>query len=239
MDSSLLPFSRGRSTWLVITAIFALSAVLLSLVLFLHFTQGIPIGDMVRDPTAVAGVSIYVGFLSQFGIFFWAGAATLCLFSMLILPRTPANTEARRFLMLSGLLSLTLGFDDVFLLHEAFFPHIGIPELAVFAAYGVFVAYYLVRFHKTILRTEYVLLVIALGFFAVSVLFDLLDPPGLDPDFWEDVAKVVGIVAWATYFLRTCHEMVGHKASLKSPSVAPEGATHQFAGRVPAASLKR
>lgn len=194
---------RMRSTLPIIVVVLLVSMLLLGMLLLLHAWQDIPIGDMVRDPTAVAGVSIYVGFLSQFGIFFWAGAATVCLFSAILLPPGPGRYETRLFLLMSGLLSLVLGLDDVFLLHEAFFPHIGIPELVIFACYGFFVLYYLLRFYRTILNTDFLVLGLALVFFALSVLLDLLDPQFLDPDFWEDGAKVVGIVSWLAYYLRT------------------------------------
>ncbi len=204
MDINIVVAARVRSTLPVIAAVVVVSAFMLILVLILHFWQGIPIGNLVRDPTAVAGESIYVGFLSQAGIFMWAGAAAVCFLGALVLSSDEPNVnETRRFLLVSGLFSLMLGLDDVFLLHEAFFPHIGIPELAVFAAYGIFAAYYLVRFHRMIFRAEFLLLGMALGFFAVSVLLDLLDPTFLDPYFWEDGGKVVGIVAWQAYYFRT------------------------------------
>ncbi len=222
-----LKAARLRSTAPVIAAVLLISTFLLSLVLILHYWQGIPIGDMVRDPTAVAGESIYVGFISQAGIFMWAGAAAVCLLGALVLtPKTEEARETRRFLLVSGLLSLTLGLDDVFLLHEAFFPHIGIPELVVFAAYGIFVAYYLLRFHRMIFRTEFLLLGMALGFFALSVLLDLLDPTFLDPDFWEDGSKVVGIVAWLAYYFRTTLAAV--RVGALKPVSAMESRTYAF-----------
>lgn len=201
--TTLVTAMRLRSTFPWIILVFLISSLLVGMMLVLHVWQEIPIGDMVRDPTAVAGVSIYIGFLSQFGIFFWAGAATVCLFSAIVLRPGPGRYDTRFFLLMSGLLSLILGFDDVFLLHEAFFPHIGIPELFIFSCYGLFVFYYLLRFYRTILNTDFLLLGMALGFFALSVLLDLLDPQFLDPDLWEDGAKVVGIVSWLIYYLRT------------------------------------
>jgi len=40
----------------------------------------------------------------------------------------------------------------------------------------------------------------ALGFFALSVIFDKTSIPGIDPYLLEDGAKMVGIVSWMFYF---------------------------------------
>ncbi|KKN86060.1 hypothetical protein LCGC14_0272550 [marine sediment metagenome] len=195
--------ARLQSTWMMIGLIFIASAVLLGSALGLSALLGIPVGDMTRDPTAVAGVSIYVGFLSQFGIFLWVGAAAVCLFGAAVLPASAEQRENKRFLLVSGALSLVLGFDDIFLLHEAFFPHIGISEMTVLAAYGLFVLYYLARFYKTLWRTEFILLAMAFGFFGLSVIFDLLEPGGIDPYLAEDGVKLIGLLSWTSYYFRT------------------------------------
>ena len=186
----------------MIGLILAVSAVLVGVVLLLHFWKGIPIGRLTRDPTSIVGSPLYTGFLSQIGIFFWSASAAICLFSAKVLSRHPDSLKIKCFLFVSGLLTLVLGLDDVFLLHEKFFPYLGVPEKAVFVIYAVFVLFYLVRFYSIILKTEYILLGMALVFFGVSVTIDLFQPYGIDRYLFEDGAKLVGIVSWLAYFFR-------------------------------------
>ena len=95
---------------------------------------------------------------------------------------------------------MLLGLDDIFLLHESVFPYLGIHEKVVYATYAGLVLFYLVKFYPTILKTEYILLVMALGFFALSVIFDKSSIPGIDPYLLEDGVKIAGIVSWMFYF---------------------------------------
>lgn len=183
---------------IVLIVIFA--SIPIGLTWLIHLIKGVPVGDLTRDPLAVLDAHIYTGFLSQLGIFGWAGAAAVCIFSAHLLPVLPGAMETRRFLSVAAAVTLTLGLDDVFLLHEQFFPyHVGIHEHVVYVAYVSFVTYFLARFRATILATEYLLLLLALSLFAVSVLSDIADGPLL----FEDGAKFAGIVAWFAYFFRT------------------------------------
>lgn len=178
----------------------AVSAVLMSVVLLLHFWKGISIDRLTCDPTAVVKAPSYTGFLSQVGILFWSASAAICMFSAKVLSRHPDNLETKSFLFVSGLLTLVLCLDDVFLLHEQFLlSFFGIPEKVVFIGYAGFMLLYLVRFYSIILNTEYILLGMALVFFAVSIVLDFFDPPIY---LFEDGAKLVGIVSWLSYFFR-------------------------------------
>jgi hypothetical protein len=182
-------------------------------VLLLHIWKGIPIRTLTADPTAIAGAPIYTGFLSQTGIFFWSATAAVCLFSANVLSRSGDNVEIKRFFVVSGMLTLVLGLDDVFLLHEEFFPRFGVPEKVVFMIYAGFVLSYLVGFYSTILNTEWLLLGMALTFFGVSIILDLFEPPGIDPFLIEDGAKLMGILSWLAYFFRTGVSAVSRNAS--------------------------
>jgi preprotein translocase subunit SecG len=213
MKSLHAPFGQLRSSWMIIGWILAISAVLVSLVLFLHFGKGIPIGNLTRDPTAILGSPFYTGFLSQIGIFFWSASATVCLFSAKVLSNEPESFKIRRFLFVSGLLTLILGLDDAFLLHEEAFPRLGIPEKIVFASYAGFVLFYLARFYSIIVKTEYILLGMALIFFGGSIALDVLNLPGSNSFLIEDDLKLVGIVSWLSYFFRTGVSTVDYHAA--------------------------
>lgn len=203
MKSLLSPLAQFRTSFPIIGVILAVSAVFIGVVLLLHFWKGIPIGRLTRDPTAIVGVPLYTGFLSQIGIFFWSASVAICMFSAKVLPRRhPDSLKIRRFLFISGLLTLVLGLDDAFLLHEELFPYFGIPQIVVLVSYAGFVLFYLIKFYSIILKTEYILLVMALVFFGISMTLDLFHPSGIDPYLFEDGAKLLGIVSWLSYFFR-------------------------------------
>ena len=225
---SLLPsFARFRSSWPIIGLVLAVSAVLIGVVLLLHYWKGIPIDQLTRDPNAIGRTPPYAGFLSQVGIFFWSASAAVCMFSAKVLSRPLDNLKIKHFLIASGMLALVLGLDDAFLLHEKFFPYFGIPEQAVFLSYAGFILFYLVLFYSIILKTEYILLGMALVFFGVSVTLDVFEPRGIDPYLFEDGAKLVGIVSWLAYFLRAGASAVYHNAAQQG--AAPDGYSAPYA----------
>jgi hypothetical protein len=75
---------------------------------------------------------------------------------------------------------------------------------------------FLLRFTRTILATDYVLLLLAFGFLAASAYVDLFvtpeeffiagDVPGRH--LVEDGLKLFGIFSWAAYFVSTCVKRV-------------------------------
>lgn len=183
------------------------AALLLGMIFMLKAWKGMPTEQLTRDPNALFDAPLYVGFLSQAGIFFWAGAITMCFYTAWLVPAQGMKKEVRYFLVSSGLLTLMLGLDDVFLLHEQFFPFIGIPEKAVYAAYGGTTLFVLIRFHRLILETQFPLLAAALSLFAISMSLDWLQLEGIDIFLFEDGAKLVGIMCWLAYFSHSGHNL--------------------------------
>jgi hypothetical protein len=211
------PFVKFRSSYFLIGLVLVVSTILIGVVLFLHLWRRIPIGSLTRDISVIAGLPVYAGFLSQIGIFFWSASATICFFSVTLLWQYANGYKLKRFLLISGLLTLLLGLDDIFLLHETVFPFVGIPEEVVFGSYAALLLFYLVRFYPLILKTEYVLMVIALFFFGVSVLLDLFPLPGINPFLVEDSAKLIGILSWLAYFFQVGKYSVHFESGLFKP----------------------
>jgi hypothetical protein len=113
------------------------------------------------------------------------------------------------------MLTLYLGLDDVFLLHEEVFPRFGVPEEVVLSCYPVFMLFYLFWFYPVILKTEYVLLGTALLFFGISVTVDLFDLSDIDLFFlFEDGVKLIGIVSWLAYFFRVGVDVIHRNDAL-------------------------
>lgn len=189
-----------RPAFLMIGLVTAVSAVLIGMALLIHFRMGVPFGDLTRDPVSIGELPVYAGFLSQAGIFFWAAAATVCFFAFRVLVQRRDRHPFTWFLFFAGALSLLLGLDDAFLLHERVFPRLGVPQKFVHAGYASCVLLYLLAFRRVILDTEYVLLALALVGFAVSLSLDFASVGGVTPFLIEDGAKLIGIVSWQVYF---------------------------------------
>lgn len=203
--------SRYRNIALpVLLAITAAGGI--GLVVLLGGTLRVPYGNLTRDIVDIARLPLYIGFLSQVGLWLWAGTAAICLFSGFVLPRRSTSVETYRFLLAAGLISLFLGLDDTFTLHEDFYPEFGILEGVLYLFYIAVVAGFILRFRRAILAQSPGLFAIALGGFALSVMVDAELLSGLN-DFliemkWnylvEDSLKFVGLVCWAGYFFRRC-----------------------------------
>lgn len=161
----------------------------------------IPVQHLTADSVAILDQPYYFGFLSNLGTFLWSAMATVCLFTASMLTNSSEKRLERRFLVWSGCLVLWLGLDDVFLLHEEFFPtYLRIPENLVYATYVVCVVTYLWKFKGVIRRSNYRFLIIAFTCFCLSVSLDILNLSGIDPYFFEDAFKYLGLVAWLIYF---------------------------------------
>lgn len=229
-------FVHCRSSLPLVALITAVSTLLLGIVLSLHTWGNIPISDLTRDVAAIGQLSAHAGFISQIGLFCWAASATVCFFSAAVLPIQGMNyRKVRQFLIASGLLTLVLGLDDAFLLHESVFPQLGIQSEVVYASYGGFLLFYLFRFYSTIFKTDYVLITMALVFFSASIGVDMLELHGQQAFLLEDGAKLVGIISWLVYFCQVGKQLVnpgaakqkiGFEQNYDSPS-SRRGYTHQ------------
>ncbi len=177
------------------------------------------IGDFFRDSMNVVqmygNVRFYYGAMTNLGALLWCTAAIACLFTYALACRQEKQMSTPFFLW-SGLLSLLLLFDDLFLLHETVFSDdIGIAEETVLAIYVVISLLYLFRWHRfIILQTDFLLLLFALGCFTLSLLQDVfyIFPrnflyPGSHTLF-EDGPKFVGIVSWCAYLTRASLQYV-------------------------------
>jgi hypothetical protein len=208
-----------RWNWAAAGLVLCVAAVLIGAALALHFWKGVALADLTRDPVTTFQAAPYVGLLSQVGILLWAAAATVCLFGARMLAGRAGVADVKRFLFVSGLLTLVLGLDDAFLFHEEFVPRVGVPQGLVFVVYGALLVLYAWRFAPVILKTEFALLVAALAAFGVSLAVDVAHPEVLGRYllFVEDGAKLVGTLFWLAYFART-------GASAIKSGAGPEGA---------------
>jgi hypothetical protein len=188
------PGSQLRSLLPILLVVYVpLGIVLVALTL----QQRIPLPVLLEDVTYLAEVPFYTGFISNLGILIWMSAAAVAGFTYLVL-RSHPNHRARPFLLASFLLTLFLTLDDLYLIHDEFFPeYLGISETAFFVGYIVIVAAYVYAFRRTLMRSEYLLLILAFGFFAFSLAIDNVQEllPGLYSSIREGTGNPIVIDA--------------------------------------------
>lgn len=231
----LAPSSCNRSATAVrfgnrcrLLAIIYLPAVLLLLaVAFAAWTTGIPVSRFLLDPAILSGTHPLLGVLSNVGVLLWAATAAICGFTATLLYRCGGEREQIAYLLAIGMLTACLLIDDLFLLHEWFFPVVlGVQQPIVLAAYGVLFAALVLRFAVVILRYDPTLLVLAAAFFSVSLATDLL-PAGWFQTWnllylLEDGAKWLGIVSWSSHLAVVCGSMLEQdRTESQQPESAP------------------
>ena len=130
----------------------------------------------------------------------------------------------RRLLAWTAALSLVLVLDDLLLLHEAaaFMPW---TAALVGGAYALAFLRFLIQFRDMILRDLDVgLLLLAVGSLGVSVVTDVMVAPTQSSVLVEDGAKLLGLVAWSAFVLRTALFGLGHRRSERPGASASPGA---------------
>jgi len=197
--------------------VYAFTTAILSVVIFLGIENEIELDHFTQDPATIMDTPFYLGFFSYIGILFWCGAAMYCFFTHLLLPKTDANKRSISFLLYSGLISTMLMFDDLFLLHEIVLPeYFYLNENVVYLIYVNIIIFYLVLFRDELMRTEYIILVIASGLIGISQFVDSLPMPIPEDSFLEDAVKLFGIVTWFTYYARYCFQKTKAEMTPKS-----------------------
>jgi hypothetical protein len=210
LSSYVFPKAQFRAIARTVLYVIVFVALVLSFLLFLRFNYDISLNDLTRDFSAIAHAPVYTAFLSQLGIFFWAGTATICILSGALLSGNHDLRNYQSFFYASAGISLMLGLDDIFLFHESVFPdNLGIPEKVVFLSYGIAMVVYGVRYLKLLLATEYVLFALAIGFFGLSILSDFVDYYYNDYSLLlEDGLKFTGLIFWTSYYFRASKQIV-------------------------------
>lgn len=166
--------------------------------------RGVPPDTLTRDIFAITGDAIYVGLLSNVGIMGWAVAAVTWLLCAAMLQRVAPAHTLRPLALGAGLFTILLLADDALMLHEYVLPRFtGVPEHLFILSYGVVALALLALGVRRILRTNYLLLLLAGGLFAGSIVGDDLLPQTGMQLLLEDGLKFAGIVVWAAYAIDT------------------------------------
>ncbi|WP_086543190.1 hypothetical protein [Algoriphagus antarcticus] len=160
-----------------------------------------------HEPGAV--VEPYIGMLSNIGVIFWCFTVAILFFSSKIAKDFGKPKIVYQFFLFTGLLTLLMMIDDLFLLHDVIIPYyLNISEKLFYLFYGSSVVALLYTFRKVILNTDYILFLLAFGLMAGSVITDVLLAFGVnirETYLIEDGFKFMGIISWFVYFVRTCY----------------------------------
>lgn len=145
--------------------------------LIVHKTYDISIISMTRDVTTLGNIHPLSGFISSIGILIWTAAASISLITAIILSK---EKEKFNFLLYSALFTFYLLLDDLFLIHERSGGWLRGGEKAIVILLGFTLLLQLILFYKTIYKTSFFMLLLAIGFLFFSVVID-----SIQPYFWE------------------------------------------------------
>jgi hypothetical protein len=179
--------------------------------------------DFSQDPSEVLDGPAYIGFLTGVATVVWTVAATSCLLAWLA-----AGRSARSPFLWSALLVVALLADDLFRLHESYYPQVGLPQLLVAAIYGVAGAAYLWRFRSFIRANDGWLFLLGLALLGTSIATDQLVDNG--PWFAEDGTKLLGIATWAVFYVRAALHVLTADPVAAAAAERPRAARGSGAG---------
>ena len=148
--------------------------------------------------------------LSNLAVLLWFASAVICLFTEIILRKSGAGLRPRLFFLASGILSLTLALDDLFLFHDVILVNtLGIRESFFYLMYLVTIILYVLVFLRDIHQKEYILFWISLLLLFYSRGFRFLLPFLREYATPGDMLKFFGIVFWLAFFYRSAsHEIL-------------------------------
>lgn len=190
------------------------SLVVLLIAIIANKFYDVRIISMTRDVSSLGKIPSFYGFISSLGILLWMATVAICFFTSTLL-KTINETFSYRFMLSSAILSSYLLIDDLFLLHE----HSGVlfkgSELFIYALLGVSVFLYLIIFKSIILKTNYLVLILALFFLFASISIDSIQPflwgKGDLHAFLEDGTKWIGICFWCSYYAQTSFKYLSQR----------------------------
>ena len=193
-----------RSLAPLLAAVFAAAFLVLAVVVLAAEVLDKPFGFFSREPSEVLRAPFYTGFLFHVGALAWWGGAVIALFVGFLIWQRDGRSVALP-LLAGGALTAILALDDVFRIHEDFMPgKLGVPKILSYGVYAALAVAWIWVYRRFVARTEWVLLVLALVFFAVSLVLDRAFVEN-QKHVIEDGAKFLGIVAWTLYFVRTSY----------------------------------
>lgn len=168
---------------------------------------------VIKDTAAIAKVNPFSGYLSNMGMLMWCATIAITLFSAAVVYKK-VPTRKFLFFVCAGIFSAFLLFDDLFMFHETLAPnYLGFGEHVVYVVYIILAVAFFGVFFKEIYESNYVSLLVALGFMALSIGCDYVQniwlwPLGQWEYLLEEGLKWFGLAWWCSYFVQTGYETV-------------------------------
>jgi len=181
---------------------------------------------LLLDPADELRIEWYAGLVTHLSTFGWTVASVASAGGAWVASQA-GRRGAARFLGWGAALGAWLVFDEVLQLHSVAIPRFaGASKTDVEAVLILATGLWVVVFRVEVLRTRWVLLVIAEVTLGMSALLDLVAPFASDRAdlLAEDGAKFLGVLAWATYFVVTAADVVRSVMSEHSSADDVQGA---------------
>ena len=209
----------------IIGWLYALAVLLLIILAAASHGLDIPISRFVRDPMAIKTGHPLIGALSNICAILWSFAAAICWFTYLLLKKNHQPRSFIGFIFWGGVISSVLLVDDFFMLHEMLEKYLKINEIIPLLSYGFLLVFYLIKYWRIILTTDYIYLALTFFFLAITFLTDRLP---YDLFSWlymlEDGAKFLGIISWLGYQFSVCYKgLASTAAASAAPNPSPRG----------------
>ena len=186
---------------LIWSGVLAVSGFLLTI--WVSFLTTTPVWKLTKDAADVASYPPYFGMLSSWSSMLWMATASICLFTAILLWKDTPNRATRRFLFFSGILTLMIAIDDLYLLHDRILPRtFHISEGVFYLIYLFIIIGYLVFFLKQIMQFDYIIFFISFFLLSFSRSFYKLIPFLREFGTANDILKYFGIVFWLAFFTR-------------------------------------
>lgn len=174
---------------------------------------GISFTDLSRDAAATLDGPWYTGALSNSAVAFLLVGAGIALFAAGLLPS--AESKSRKSLLVAlALVVIVVAADDLFMLHEAVFPLVGVGSVMSFAIYGLALITVLWLWRRVVVEsTDWIFLVLAALGMGFSVAIDVVLEERLftlpfSGELIEDPAKILGMVFMSYYLIATSRQAV-------------------------------
>lgn len=177
----------------------------------------VPTERLFLDPATVGGQPWYTGLLHEIGILAWTVAATGAAAGAWVASLT-GRLGSKWFLASGSALTIVLLVDEVTGFHSRIAPRFGVPKLVVVAWYLAGATVWLIANVAEIRRTRWLTLAAALVALGLSVALDYERRDTGFHVFFEDAPKLLGIVAWATYFVFATVDIT--RSAVRSPAPA-------------------
>ncbi len=204
----------------VMAGLYVVAAGVLGAVVLASAVTDRPIAYFTREPATAVSESgcddvacSYVGFLSNLGVLVWAAGAVTC-YLVCYLERARVRPDRSPFLY-AGLLTTALLVDDMFSLHDSFFPaYVPQAEVLIYGGFAAFAVAIALAFRSFFVRTSFVLPMIAAALFVASA---ALDRYFAGHHLLEDGSKFLGLVTWTVYLVGTGLACLGERNRAGAP----------------------